>query len=119
MILDPVDLAEEFLGFLFHFFFFVLDEGDHVAEDVERGHAGISRAADGLHGDGHDGLEAELLVQRRERQNQADGGTVWIGDDVAAGFLAPGLDVDELDVAAVDFGDHQRDVFLHAQGAGI
>ena len=54
-----VQLAEELAGFLFHLFFFVADEGDDIAENIERGHAGISRAAHGLHGHGHHGLEAE------------------------------------------------------------
>ena len=119
MIFAPFELAEQFLGLLFHLFFFIADVGDHVAEDVERGHAGISRAAHGLHGDGHHGFEAELLVKGRQREHQADRRAVGIGHDVAAGFLAPCLDVDQLDVSAIDFRNDERNVLLHAQCAGV
>ena len=57
--------------------------------------------------------------ERREGEDEADGRAVGIGHDVAARFLAPALNVDQLDVAAVDFWDDQRHVFLHAQSAGI
>ncbi len=33
---------------------------------------GISRAADGLHGDRHDGFEAEFLMKRRQCQDETD-----------------------------------------------
>src|SRR5579872_388164 len=114
-----VQLAEELAGLLFHFFFFVLDEWNHVAENGKRGNAGISCAADGLHGDGHDGVEAEFLMKGSKSQDEADRGTVRVGDDVAAGLLAPSLDIDQLDVAAVDLGNDKGNVFLHAKGAGI
>src|SRR5579864_1066698 len=114
-----VDLAEQLASLLFHFFFFITDEGDYVAQNVERGDTGISRAADGLHGDGHNCFQAEALVDRSQRENEANRGAVGIGDHVAPRFLAPGLDIDELDVAAVDLGDHQRHVFLHTQGTGV
>ena len=42
--------AEELAAFFLQLFFFVFDEGDDVAEDVERRHAGVAGAADGLHG---------------------------------------------------------------------
>ena len=114
-----VELAQKFLRFLLHLFLFVFDERDDVAEDVERGYTGISRTADGLHRDGHHGFEAKPLMDRRESEDQSDGGAVGIGNDVAAVLFVPCLNVDQLNVASVDFRDHQRDVFIHAQRAGV
>ena len=114
-----VELTQKFFGFLLHLFFFVFDERDHIAEDVERGDAGISRAADGLHGHGHNRFEAEALVNGGEGQNQSDGRAIGIGDHIAATLLTPALDIDELDMARVHFRDHQRHIFLHAQSAGV
>ncbi len=47
-----LEFAEEFAGLFLHLLFFVLDEGHDVAQDVQRGDAGIARAADRLHGHG-------------------------------------------------------------------
>ena len=110
---------QQFARLLFHLFFFLGDVGDDVAENVERGHAGIARAADRLHGHDHHLLQAEALFQRRQRHHQADGGAIRIGNDKAAAFLPPALRVHQLDVLSVDFRHYQRDIFLHAQRAGI
>ena len=114
-----VHLTQKFLGLFLHLFFFVLDERDHVAKDVERGDARISRAADSLHGYSHYGVEAEALMDGGEGQNQSDGRAIGIRDHVAATLLTPALDIDELDMARVHFRDHQRHIFLHAQSAGV
>ena len=52
-------------------------------------------------------------MKRRESQHESDRGAVWIRDDISAGFFAPSLDVDQFDVARVDLGDNERNVFLH------
>ena len=83
------------------------------------GDSGISRAADRLHGDRHHRLQREGAMQRGQRQHQANGRAVGVGDDKAARFGAPGLFFDEPDVIGVDFGNHQRNVGLHAQRARI
>ncbi len=59
------------------------------------GDAGIAGAADSLHGGDEEALDAEASCERLERQHQADGGAVGIGDDVAAGLLAPALLLDQ------------------------
>ena len=51
--------------------------------------------------------------------HQTHGRAVGVGDDVAARFLAPGLLLDEVQVVGVDFGNDQRHVGRHAEGAGV
>ncbi len=55
------EFAQDLLRLLLHLLFFAADEGDHVADDVHRGHAGVAGAGDGLHGGGDDAGDAELL----------------------------------------------------------
>src|SRR5215469_4667253 len=63
-ILDTmaVQLAEELSRLLFHLLFFVLDERNHIAENVERRYTGISCTAHRLHGGNEQRLHAELFV---------------------------------------------------------
>ena len=96
--LAALEFAEEFAGLFLHLLFFVLDEGHDVAEDVHGGDAGIARAADGLHGYGKDGFHAEGLLQRSQRNGESHDRAVGVGDHEAAGLLAPGLRLDELEV---------------------
>ena len=64
-------------------------------------------------------LDAEALVDGREREDEADDGAVGVGDDVAAGLVAPGLVLDEVEVVGVDLGDDEGNVGGHAEGAGV
>ena len=67
------EIAQDLLRLLLHLLFFAADEGDHVAHDVHRRHAGIARAGDGLHrGDDHF-RDAELL----ERSESHRRGRWW------------------------------------------
>ncbi len=111
----PSSLADLFLQLLF----FVLDVGDDVAEDVERGDAGVARAGDGLHGADEEALDAEVFFERLEGEYEADGTAVGVGDDVAAGLASPLLGFDQAEVAGVDFRDDERHVGGHAEGAGV
>ena len=114
-----IQFAEQLEGLGFHFFFFAADEGDDVVEDVHGGDAGVASAADGLHGGDKDLLDAEALLDRLKRHDQADGGAIGIGDHVAAGGLARGLLLDEVQMIRVDLGNDQGDIGRHAEGAGI
>ncbi len=58
-------------------------------------------------------------MQRRQRHGESGGRTVGIGDHEAAGLASRRLALQEFEVIAVDFGDHQRNVGMHAEGAGI
>ena len=51
--------------------------------------------------------------------HQADGRAVGIGDHVAARLLARGLLLDQVQVIGVDFGNDERHVGRHAEGAGV
>jgi hypothetical protein len=51
--------AEELGDLFLELLFFVLDVGDDVAEDVERGYAGVACAADSLHGGDEEFFDAE------------------------------------------------------------
>src|SRR5580704_16710960 len=112
-----IELAEEFAGLLLHLFFFFGDVWNYVAQNVERGHAGIARAAHGLHGRYEERLDTEFLMQRSERDHQANGRTVGIGDDIPAGIFPPSLPLDQSEVFGVDLGDDQGNILLHAKGA--
>jgi hypothetical protein len=70
-------LAEQLERLLFHLLFFVADVGNDVVEDVHGGHAGIARAADGLHGGGEDLLDAEEVVNGLEREHRTHGWCSW------------------------------------------
>src|ERR1035441_1464940 len=111
--------SEQLLRLLFHLLFFVLDVGDDVAQDVERRNAWVSSSANGLHRYCHDGFELETTMEGSERNYQSNGRAVGIGDGEASRFAVPGLSFDERDVIGVDFRNDQRNVSLHAQGAGI
>ena len=52
-------------------------------------------------------------------QNQADRRAIGVRHNVAAGFLAPALNVDQLDMPTVNFRDDQRYILLHAERAGV
>jgi len=114
--LASLELAEKLACFLLHLFLFVLDVGNDVAENVQGGDAGITRAADGLHGDGKDGFNAESFLQRRQRQGQSHDRAVGVGDHESAGVPVPGLRADELEMAGIDFRNDQRHMRVHAEG---
>ncbi len=104
-------LAHLFLQLLF----LVLDERHHVAQNVQRSHAGITRSAHRLHGRHKQALDAEALLQRLQRQHQANRAAVGIGDDVPAGQAVgrrppPALPLDQRQMVGVDLRHHQRHV---------
>ena len=71
--------AEELAALLFlELFFFALDKGDDVAEDVERGDAGVAGAADRLHRGDEEAFYAEMrLIEGRERQERGRWRSSW------------------------------------------
>ena len=83
-----------------------LDVGEHVVDDVQAGHSGISRTRECLHGHHADLFQAKGPMQRRQGQNQGNGGAVGVGDDKPRGLLAclllPG---NQSQVVRVDLGD--------------
>src|SRR5205085_10692256 len=111
--------AEELKGFRFHLLFFFGDVGDHVSQDVERCHSGITGAAYRLHCDRYHLIEAEVLLYWRESQDQSDGGAVGIRYDEAARFASPALTFEHLQVAGVDLGNDEWNILFHAERAGI
>ena len=75
-----VPTSQNFLWFLFHFFFFAADEWNDVAENIERRHTWIAGARDRLHGDNKQFLQAKCISERFKDQHQAGGGAIGIGD---------------------------------------
>ncbi len=116
---SAIERAEQLHRLGLHLFLFIADEGDNIAQDVERWHARIARSADGLHGADEDAVDAEAIGERLEREHQSNGGAVRIGDDVSAGLLTPALLLEQRQMGGVHLGDDQRNVFLHAEGAGV
>ena len=105
-------LAHLFLQLLF----LVLDERHHIAQNVQRSHAGITRSAHRLHGRHKQALDAEALLQRLQRQHQANRATVGIGHDISAGLvtrgslLAPALPLNQRQMVGIHLRNHQRHV---------
>ena len=116
---EPFSRAQQLAGLLFHLFFFFGDVGNHVAQNVERSHSGISRATHGLHGDRHHRLQTKRVLQRSQRDDQADCRAIGIRDHESARLLAPCLAFEQLDVVVIDFRNDQRHIALHPQRAGI
>ena len=72
-----LELAQQLERLGFHLLFFAADVGNDVAEDVHRRHAGIARAADGLHGGDKDLLDAEALFDGLERHAPGRWSSSW------------------------------------------
>ena len=89
--------------------FLVRDERHHVVRDVERRHAWIARAGQGLQRRHEHRLDAEARRERRQRQRDHHGRAVGIGDDeaVAAG-------VQQREMVRVHLGDEERHLLVHA-----
>lgn len=104
------DAAENLVGLPFDFLFFTADEGDDVVHDIQAAYAGVACAGDGLEGGDHDGLEGPKgLFERGEGDDEAGGGAVGVGDDVAL-FKTELLSLvrDDGEVGGVDEGDDER-----------
>ena len=112
-----IQVAEQFACFFLHLFFFLGDVGNHVTQNVERSHARISGAADGLHGGRHHRLKTKNAIEWGESEYQADGRAVGIGHNEPARVAPPALAFEQLDVVGVYFRDDQRYVLVHAQRA--
>jgi len=66
-------------------------------------HARVSRAADACMVTASP-LQSEALLQRRQCEHQPDRGTVRDCHNVPAGFLPPGLPINQFDVSGIHFG---------------
>src|SRR5579864_8541144 len=82
--LRAVHSTEDLQGLALDFFFFLVDEGQHVVGRVERSHAGIASAGESLHSCSDSCRDAESRVEWRERQSNHYGRAVRIRDDEAA-----------------------------------
>src|SRR5271165_1351314 len=120
-LLDMIAIqsSEELTRLLFHLLFLFGDIRDDVAQDVERGDARISCSTDRLHRGHENRLDAKFLMKRRERHHQSDGRAVRIGNNEATRLLAPALLFDEREMAGVHLRNNERNVFVHAKGAGV
>ncbi len=107
------DGAEHLLRFGFDFLFFAAaDMRDDVAENVPRGHAGISSARYRLHRRDQRFLKAEL-TERCERHRENDRRAVRIRDDAAGPFARVALPVQQVEMVGVHFGNQQRNGRFH------
>src|SRR5262249_31520060 len=107
--------AEELPRFGLQFLFLFWNEGNHVAENVERGYTWIPSATHGLHRCDKDCIHTESAMKRSQRHDESNGRTVGICSDESAIALARWLLLNELQVIPVYLGDHERDIFLHAK----
>lgn len=104
------DAAENLVGLPLDFIFFTADEGDDVVHDIQAAYAGVACAGDGLERGDHDGLEGPKgLFEGSEGDDEAGGGAVGVGDDVAL-FKTELLSLvrDDGEVGGVDERDDER-----------
>ena len=115
------DAAEDLCRLAFHLRLLVGDVRHDVVEDVERGHAGVPGARDGLHRRDHalvDGTEG--VLEGAQRDDEARGRAVGIGDDKASHEVVQGtLGGDDVQVVGVDERDDERDCRVLAVVFGI
>lgn len=101
--------AEDLLGLRLELVLLAGDVGDDVVENVERGHARVAGAGDGL--EGHDGdlvNGAEAGLQGGEGDDEADDGAVGVADEEAlVEAVVFALVGDEVKVGEVD-GRHDE-----------
>src|SRR5262249_40874020 len=110
------ELAEDLAGLLLDLLLFLGDVRDDVVEDVERDDAGRAAGARDRLERGHEhALDAEMLVERRERDGEPDGGAVRVRRDETLPAATLALDVDELRLIEVDAGDENRHVVFVAE----
>ena len=114
----PPSLPRIFSVSRLHLLFFAADERHDVAENVERRHAGISRARHRLHRRDDHGADVER-AQRRQRHREHDGRTIRIGDDGAGPALRAPLLADQLQVIGIDLRNQQRHERIHAEVARV
>ena len=103
-----------------HLLLFPTDERHHVAQGVQRRHAGVAGAAQRLHGHHVRGLNPERVVERLERHHQADRRAVGVGDDQSTSSgVPPRLAIHQGQVVRVDLGDQERHRRVEAVVAGV
>ncbi len=110
----------EHLGrLLLDLLFFILDEGDHVAKNVEAGDARVTRTADRLHRGHEHAFDAERLLEGCEAHHQNRGCAVGITGDRPFPSARFSLSLDEADVVGVRLRNEQRDVRSHAERRSV
>lgn len=116
-----VNGAENLPGLGLELVLLALDEGHHVVDDVHAGHARVSCARDGLHGDDADGGDgAKGGLEGGEGDDEPDDGAVGVADEEALGQLVDGSLVgDEVEVRQVDGGHDERDEGIAAVVFGV
>ncbi len=77
------------------------------------GTPGYPRSGDGLHRRDDHALDAERLMDRRERQRRDDRRAVSVRDDRARPAAILPLRLDHAEVIRVDLGDDERHVRIH------
>ena len=98
---------------------FAGNPGNHVVQDLVAGDAGQAGAGYRLQGDHRDAFEPEGGGQRLERQHQPDRRAVRVGDDAVRQVGAVPGRRQQCEVVRIHLGHEQRDVFVHAVGAGV
>src|SRR5512135_1408448 len=73
-----IQFAHDFTRLFFQLGLLAPDKGDYVVEDVERGNAGITGAAERLHGGDKNAFQTKGIVERLERKREVDGRAVGV-----------------------------------------
>ncbi len=91
------------------------DEGDDVAENVERGRAWVTRAGNGLHGHRKNTLDTKGFLQDFQCYGHARAGAVGVGDDETCAVVGGFLSSDKRRVLRVDFWKQDRREWIFAE----
>ena len=93
------------------------DLGKHVVESLQRGHARMAGAGEGLQRRDQNPPKAEGPAKRLQGEAESDGGAVGVGGDCAPESSA--LGGEEGQVVGVHLGNHEGHLRVHAQGARV
>jgi hypothetical protein len=95
--------------------FFLADERDHVAQDIERWDTRITGAGHRLHRDREHLPDAERFVKWCEGHGRYRGGAVGVGDDAATPPALGALALQQRQMVRVHLRNHERDIRIHPE----
>ena len=107
--------AEQLQHLAFELCLLLGDIRNHVAKDVERWDSGVPGAGYRLHRREEELLDAEFLVQRRQRDRGYGGRAICVGDDGSAPPAFAALALEQPQVISIHFRDDERDIRLHPE----
>ena len=112
-------VAEDLAGFRLDLFLFAADKRDHVAQQVERGNAGVPRSRRCLHGRDEELFKPERDMEWCQRHHEPRRRAVRVRDDATLPSPLLLLALEQRQMTRVYLGHQERHIRRHAVNAGI